>query len=163
MSYSFFTRRREISPPPPLFFLFCFGNLFYSESSSSSSCQQEMRVQSPGLYLNFHPMWMYTTMRLLVFSLRYIPHTRSIARQSTSRPRKRAKGGGLTNKVRMQRKVTHSHFSFSPFTGKHSLTRFPACHFLPPSWATSSTVLFLLISSICLTVQLPPPRFFVCS
>jgi hypothetical protein len=155
MSHSLFTRRREISPPP---FCFVFGNLFYSVRlllllpANRKSCAIARAI----FKLSSYTWIVYWTMRLLVvFSPRYIPRTHARLPASSRRHawRKRAKGGGLTNKVeRGKESHTLSAFLFFPFyTGKHSLTRFPARHFLPPSWATSQTVFYFLSpTAICL-------------
>lgn len=55
MSHSLFTRRREISPPPLLLVLyleiyFILSVFFFFFLPTGN------RVQSPGLYLNFHPI-----------------------------------------------------------------------------------------------------------
>jgi hypothetical protein len=122
-------------------FLFCFGNLFYSVRLLLLPANRKSCAIARAIFkLSSYTWIVYRTMRLLVvFSPRYIlpvPHARLPASSRRHAWRKRAKGGGLTNKVeRGKESHTLSAFLFFPFyTGKHSLTRFPARHFLPPSW-----------------------------
>lgn len=87
-------------PFPP----FCFGNLFYSVRLLLLPANRKSCAIARAIFkLSSYTWIVYRTMRLLVvFSPRYIlpvPHARLPASSRRHAWRKRAKGGGLTNKV----------------------------------------------------------------
>lgn len=138
------------SPP----FCFVFGNLFYSVRlllllpANRKSCAIARAI----FKLSSYTWIVYRTMRLLVvFSPRYIPRTHARLPASSRRHawRKRAKGGGLTNKVE---RVTHS-LSISLFPLLYRKTQFDSFSgpsFPPTIMGPHLVFYFLSPTAICL-------------